>query len=124
MAERGIVTHQGKMAVIQQPLAQLPMAEKLEQPKPRAAMEALEEPDMTAAAVASMVLMVAVVDMTNGLVAKGKVLLRESSPKLPENCIQPEDLSTNRQKFLQIPAMEEIMEAPKQTDIWVLLASL
>lgn len=123
MAERKIVMDQGKMAVIRQPLAQLPMAEKLEQPKPRAAMEALEEPDMAAAVVASMVPMVAVVNIANGLVVKGKALLRESSLNLLENCIQPEDLSTNRQKFLQIPAMEEIMEAPTKTDIRVHLAS-
>lgn len=123
MAERKIVMDQGKMAGIQPLLAQRPMVEKQEQSKPRAVMEALVAPGMAAAVEELMVPMVAVVNIANGLVVKGKALLRESSPNLLENCIQPEDLSTNRQKFLQIPATEEIMEAPAKTDIRVHLAS-
>ena len=76
------------MAGTQPLLAQRPMVEKQEQPKPRAVTEALEEPGMAAAAVASMVPMVAVVNMTNGLVAKGKALQHENSLKPMENYIQ------------------------------------
>lgn len=87
-------------------------------------MEALEEPDMTAAVEELMVPMVAVVDMTNGLVAKGKAQPRESLPNLPENYIRPEALTTNQMKLPQTPAMVEIMEALRKMDIRVLLASL
>lgn len=80
-------------------------------------------PDIAAAVEELMVPMVAVANMKDGLVAKGKAQPRESLPNLPENYIRPEALSTNQMKLPQTPAMVEIMEALRQMDIRVHLAS-
>ena len=79
------------------------------------------EPGTAVAVVASMEPMAAVANIRSGLVEKGRVLQHENSLKPPENYIQPEGLSINRQRFPQTPVTEEIMEALKQMDIRVLL---